>query len=73
MISVLKNLAVLAADLIDLSRKSAQNSSTSLLLFDIYIVEEVNNMIEEEKEAEIAFEEGLYSQYLKKGKNMQIL
>lgn len=59
LIPVLGNLAVLASDLIDLSRNSAQNSSTSPLLSDTYVVEEINNMIEKEKEAEIAFEEAL--------------
>lgn len=59
LIPVLGNLAILAADLIDLSRNSVENSSTSPLLFDTYVVEEINNMIEKEKEAEIAFEEAL--------------
>ena len=57
LIPVLGNLAVLASDLIDLSRSSAQNPSP--LLFDTYVVEEINNMIEKEKEAEMAFEEAL--------------
>lgn len=57
LIPVLGNLAVLASDLIDFSKRSTHRSSP--LLFDTYVVEEINNMMEKQEAAETAFEEAL--------------
>lgn len=56
LIPVLGNLAILASDLIELARNSAEISPTPL---NISIAEEINQMIEEEKAADIEFQESI--------------